>query len=132
MLTGEQLAGMHALTLNFGEGTPIAPDPNDNHGTRALLDSPVREAAVVWVNGKRIGSVWSPPYTLDLTGALHRGENQIEIQVANTAINMLSGRAPVDYHLLTARYGQRFVPQDTDHLQPLPSGILGKILLEKY
>ena len=26
------------------------------------LDGPVREAAVVYVNGKRAGSVWCPPY----------------------------------------------------------------------
>jgi hypothetical protein len=34
-----------------------------------------------------------------------------------------------DYRLLSARYGRRFVPQDMDNLQPIPSGILGKVEL---
>jgi hypothetical protein len=123
------LAGAKSLILDFGEGTPIAPDPQDNHGTHALLASPVPEAAVILINGKRIGSVWHPPYTLDLTGALHPGKNTIEIQVANTDMNNLAGRAPADYHLLTARYGERFVPQDINLIAPLPSGILGTVRL---
>jgi hypothetical protein len=127
-LTAAELAGAKSFTLDFGEGTVIAPDAND-HGTRALLMSPVREAAEVWVNGRRIGSVWHPPYTLDMTGALHAGENRIEIRVANTAINMLAGRAPADYHLLWARYGQRFIPQDVDSIKPLPSGIFSTVHL---
>jgi hypothetical protein len=129
MLTAAELAGARSLVLDFGEGTPIAPDPQDDHGTRALLASPVREAAVILINGKRIGSVWHPPYTLDLTGTLHAGTNTIEIQVANTAVNGLAGRAPTDYHLLTARYGERFTPQDINLIAPLPSGILGTVRL---
>lgn len=130
-LTAAELAGAKSLVLDFGEGTPIAPNPHDDHGTRALLASPVREAAVVIINGKRIGSVWHPPYTLDLTGALHAGTNTVEIQVANTAINSLAGRAPTDYHLLTLRYTERFTPQDINLIAPLPSGILGTVRLLK-
>ncbi len=60
---------------------------------------------------------------------MHAGENTIEIQVANTAINVLAGRAPSDYRLLNLRYGERFTPQDMDNLQPLLSGLLGTIQL---
>ena len=96
---------------------------------RALLDGPIRDAAVVSINGERAGSIWHPPYALDITRLLHPGDNKIEIQVANTAINMLAGRAPTDYRLLSARYGQRFVPQDAENVKVQPSGILGTIHL---
>jgi hypothetical protein len=51
----------------------------------------------------------------------------LKIVVANTAINELAGRAAPDYRLLWLRYGKRFAPQDMDHLEPLPSGILAPL-----
>jgi hypothetical protein len=52
-------------TLNFGERTPVAgAERTAGSGVRAMLESPVREAAVVYVNGKPAGSVWRPPYKL--------------------------------------------------------------------
>ncbi len=128
-LSADELRGGNSLVLDFGEGTPVEVDPKIKSGMRALLEGPIREAAVVTVNGQRVGSVWHPPYTLDVTKQLRAGENTIEIQVANTAINVLAGRAPADYRLLNLRYGERFTPQDMDNLQPLPSGLLGAIQL---
>ncbi len=131
-LTEAELKGVHSLVLDFGAGTPVAADPRIKSGERALLDGPIREAAVVTINGQRAGSVWHPPYTLNVTKQMHAGENTVEVQVANTAINLLAGRAPADYHLLNARYGERFTPQDMNNLQPLPSGMLGPVhLLEE-
>jgi hypothetical protein len=95
----------------------------------ALLEGPVREVAMVSVNGQKAGSVWRPPYRVDLTAFLHAGRNRLEIEVANTAINTLAGRSLPDYRLLNLRYGQKFMPQDMEHLQPLPSGILGPVRL---
>jgi hypothetical protein len=126
-VTAAELAGR--VSLDFGEGTPVTTNPNVRSGMRALLDAPIRDVAVVTVNGKRVGSVWHPPYTLDITGELHEGENRIEIQVANTALNMLAGRAPVDYHLLNARYGERFTPMNAEDIKALPSGMLGAVHL---
>jgi hypothetical protein len=123
------LAGGNRLSLDFGEGTPVEADPETKNGMRALLEGPVRESAVVMVNGQRAGSVWHPPYRLDITTTLHPGLNKVEIRVANTAINLLAGRSQPDYRLLWARYGQRFIPQDMDNLKPLPSGLLGGVRL---
>ena len=117
-----------SLSLDFGPGTPVEETPRQ-HGTCALLESPVREAAVVFVNGQRSGSVWHPPYTLDITSQLHAGHNHLEVRVANLAINELSGQTLPDYRLLNSRYGQRFIPQDMENLQSLPSGILGAVKL---
>jgi hypothetical protein len=96
---------------------------------RAYLESPVREAAEVYVNGKRAGVVWHPPYSIDLTSFLTPGKNELRIVVGNTAINSLAGRELPDYRLLRDKYGNLFTPQDMDNLQPLPSGILGSLQL---
>ena len=78
---------------------------------------------------QRAGSVWCPPYTVEVTGLLKRGDNKIRILVANTAVNHMAGRSLPDYRLLNQRYGKRFDPQDMDKIQPIPSGLLGPIRL---
>ena len=120
----------NSLVLDFGEGTPVPlPDPLPTFNMRAYLDGPVRDAAEVYANGQRAGVVWHPPYSIDLTAWLKPGKNELEIVVGNTAINALAGQALPDYRLLNDRYGERFIPQGMDHLQPLPSGIVGELRL---
>ncbi|MFP5230109.1 MAG: glycosyl hydrolase [Acidobacteriota bacterium] len=118
-----------AAMLDFGKGTPVERGTMNFPGMRTWFDAPLRDAAVVYVNGTRAGSVWHTPFVLDIGPLLHAGSNELKIVVANTAINELAGRAPTDYRLLWARYGKRFAPQDMDHLEPLPSGILGPLRL---
>ncbi len=121
-----------ATFIDFGIGTRIQePEPLGRFNMRAYLESPVREAAQVFVNEKLAGSVWQPPYRLEISEYLHAGSNQLRIVVANTAINELAGETAPDYRLLYARYGTLFIPQDMDNLQPEPSGILGKVTLEQ-
>jgi len=116
--------------LNFGEGAPVTTqERRSGSGMRAMLEGPVREAAVVYVNGKRAGSVWCAPYEVNVTGLLHAGENTLRIVVANTAINLLAKGPLPDYKALTAKYGERFQAQDMNNLQPLPSGLLGPVRL---
>ena len=96
---------------------------------RAYLDSPVRDAAQVYVNQQFAGYVWHPPFRVEISRFLKPGKNDLRIVVANTAINSLAGMAQPDYRLLYARYGVEFIPQDMQNLQPLPSGILGPVTL---
>lgn len=103
------------------------PDPLPTFNMRPYLESPLHEAAEVYVNGQRAGVVWHPPYSIDLTECMKPGNNELEIVVGNTAINALSGQAPLNYRLLHERYGERFMPQGIEHLQPLPSGIVGAL-----
>jgi hypothetical protein len=118
------------VLLDFGEGdATIDNRPPHAPGMRALLDPPIREAAIVFVNGQRVGSLWHPPYRIDITSFLKSGENRIEVSVYNTAVNEMAGQPPRDYTALNARYGKRFDPQDMDHLQPVPSGLMGPIRL---
>jgi hypothetical protein len=116
--------------LDFGEAkrTPL-PSPPGAHNMWAYLDAPIRDAAEVYVNGKRAGVVWHPPYRVDMTAQMHAGTNELRIVVGNTAINELAGHPLPDYRLLWDRYGKLFEPQDMHDLQPLPSGILGPVTL---
>jgi len=124
------------LRLQISLGQTRAPAADTGRATgrsaagprmHAAIEAPVREAAVVHVNGRRAGSVWCPPYVLDITGLLKSGENLIRIEVANLAVNFMSARPLPDYRDLYARYGNRFQPQDTEQIQPVTSGLLGPI-----
>jgi hypothetical protein len=118
------------VAFDFGEGTPVPfPAMPVEFNMRAYLDSPVREAATVTVNGQLAGYVWHPPFRVDVTQFLKPGKNEIQLLVGNTAINELAGTSLPDYHLLYSRYGKEFEPQGMRDLQPLPSGILGKVSL---
>jgi hypothetical protein len=116
--------------LTFGEGIPVAVGSEKRAGSRmrAWLESPVREAAVVFVNGKRAGGVWCPPYEVDVTGLIRAGENSIRIVVGNLAVNAMVGRLD-DYSKLDVRYGERFQAQDMEQIKPEPSGLLGPVRL---
>jgi glycosyl hydrolase family 106( putative alpha-L-rhamnosidase) len=116
--------------LDFGDARAIEPEPLPSGTLRgnsfaALVAPPIREAATVFVNERRAGSVWAPPYRVDLTSLLRDGANEIRVDVYNTAINRLAegGHLP-DTDALVERYGQRFRLQDLEGLRPLPSGIL--------
>lgn len=128
-LAEKELATGRHYFLDFGEGTQLPAGDPRRPGTHALLEGPIREVAMVSINGQKAGSVWRPPYRVDVTALLRPGKNHLEIEVANTAINTLAGKSLPDYRLLNLRYGEKFSPQDMEHLEPLPSGILGPVTL---
>jgi hypothetical protein len=117
--------------LDFGQGTPVDPNAGRRpaNGMRALLESPVREAAQVWINGRPAGAVWKPPYRVEVSGLLKPGDNTVRIVVANLALNGLATAPLPDYKELTAKFGERFQAQDMQSVQALPSGILGPVRL---
>ncbi len=98
-------------------------------GMRAFFDPPIHEAASVLVNGQPAGTLWHPPYRLDISRLLKPGKNHIEIHVYNTALNAWSAQPPHDYKPLIEKYGDRFQMQDLDQVKPIPSGLLGTIHL---
>jgi len=153
-------AGTVYLSINGGKPLPGAPnteaqtavlganglpDPRITRpgpGMHAYFDPPVHEAALVSINGQPAGALWHPPYRLDVTKLLKDGMNHIEIDVYNTAINAWSAEPPRDYGPLIEKYGDRFQMQDickqgsdwarhcVSSLEPVPSGILGRVQLE--
>ncbi len=63
-----------------------------NTGTKQLLDlGEVRDLAEVSLNGKSLGTLWNPPYRIDVTGALKPGSNTVEVKVTNLWVNRLIG-----------------------------------------
>ena len=64
------------------------------------------DMAEVFVNGKRCGySAWSP-WRVEITKALRRGENSLEVVVTNSLYNLIYG-------------------------SPRPSGLLGPVLIAR-
>jgi hypothetical protein len=109
---------------------PVSPtERRAANGMRAMMESPVREAAIVYVNGKRAGAVWCAPYEVEVTALLHAGQNDLKVVVANLALNEMAGSPLPDYKTLNAKYGSRFDAQDMASVQALPSGLLGPVKL---
>ena len=98
-------------------------------GMHAYFDPPIREAALVVINGTPAGALWHPPYRLDVTKLLKAGTNHVEIHVYNTALNAWASLPPHDYKPLIKKYGDRFQMQDLNKVEPISSGILGTIKL---
>jgi hypothetical protein len=61
----------------------------------------LRELAEVKVNGQFCGITWSPPFRVDITGAVKPGANKLEIAVVNFWPNRIIGDAslPPDQRL---------------------------------
>jgi hypothetical protein len=127
-INDDVLRGNRRVRLDLGNPTTVT-EQTLRAGMQAWLDGPVREAAVVYVNDRKAGSVWCPPYALEVTEFLRPGKNRIRILVANTAMNYMAGHSLPDYRLLNLRFGERFQPQEMDKVQPVPSGLLGKVSL---
>ena len=117
----------HAVPGANGLPNPLITRPGP--GMRAYFDPPIREAALVTINGKPAGALWHPPYRLDISKLLKAGPNHIEIHVYNTALNAWSALPPHDYKPLIAKYGDRFQMQDLDKVKPISSGLLGRVHL---
>ena len=63
-------------------------------GRRAVLHlGRVETTARVLVNGKLAGTLWTPPFALDVTPFLRRGGNDLRVEVANRWPNRLIGDA---------------------------------------
>lgn len=63
-----------------------------NDSLRYLLDlGELHDLAEVSVNGQRAGTLWAPPYWIDLTSWLRPGENLLEVAITTNWANRLIG-----------------------------------------
>ena len=105
-----------------------------NDGLRVILDlGRVEEVAEVTVNGESLGILWNAPFQLDITGALSPGENMLEVEVANTWSNRLTGdaRLPEEKRITKTNItGPNFQKPTTWKDAPLlESGMMGPVSL---
>jgi hypothetical protein len=133
MLAADMLQDGLSLSFDFGQPTVLQSSGGGGGGGgfHVALEGPVREAAILYVNDKRTGSVWSPPYSISVSGQLKAGKNKVRIEVANLAMNYMAGIKLPNYNHagVTQRFGNRFQPQHLHLIQVLPSGLLGPIRL---
>jgi hypothetical protein len=105
----------------------LATLPSD--GARLWLDlGTVHNLARVRLNGHDLGVIWCAPWNVEVTGAIHAGENQLEIEVANLWPNRLIADSGLpEEQRRTWTTWNPFRPTDT----LLPSGLVGPVVLKK-
>jgi len=94
-------------------------------GKKAILtiDS-IYNIATVKINGVDCGTLWTPPYQLDISKAIKNGTNEIRIEVANTWANRLN----YDQSLpAEKRITQTTAPIRLKGKPLLPAGLVGKV-----
>ncbi len=77
----------------------------------------IANVATVFVNGKECGVAWTSPYEVDITDALKKGNNTLQVDVTNTWANALRGsdqdKAPFEGIWTNAKYrlpGDQLIP----------------------
>ncbi len=89
-------------------------------------------AAEVFLNDRRLGTAWTPPFRVAATGALESGQNDLVIRVANNWANRLAcdargeGGGPFTRTNITAT-GE--VPRPWARVNLRPSGLFGPVRL---
>ncbi len=68
----------------------VIANPDLNKPFFITIDS-IYNIATVTINGIDCGTLWTPPYQLDVSKAIKLGDNRIEIKVSNTWANRLIG-----------------------------------------
>lgn len=87
----------------------------------------VRELAEVKVNGQSCGIVWSPPFRVDIGGAVKPGANQLEIEVVNFWPNRIIGDDGLPPEQRLTRTNIRKLTKDTQRME---SGLFGPVTLQ--
>jgi len=102
--------------------------PEATGRSRIRLDlGKVRELAEVRLNGKSCGTVWAPPFSVDITDALKPGVNRLEIEVVNFWPNRIIGDAALPPAERLTKTNVRKLTKDT---ALMPSGLLGPVSLQ--
>lgn len=109
----------------------------------------VKDIARVKLNGKDMGVIWCAPWRIDISDALKKGENKLEIEVANRWINRLLGdKQELDANVRTVKFengllgGKTYTTgrytfttqsamQSFNFEKPLSSGLLGPVRIFK-
>lgn len=97
--------------------------PNFYGKVRINIDS-IFNIATIKINGKTAGTIWTPPFSIDITSLVKSGVNAVEIEVTNTWANRLIGdsRLPAEKRLTWTTAPFRLSGKPL-----LPAGLVGKV-----
>jgi alpha-L-rhamnosidase/F5/8 type C domain len=105
VLSEEQLKSNNQLILDLGK---------------------VSIAAKITLNGKELGVLWMPPFTIDITNSVKKGQNELVIELTNTWTNRLIGDEHYPrtdgYVLKNAEATPSVMPEWYTQNQPIPEG----------
>jgi alpha-L-rhamnosidase len=97
-------------------------------GTAVLELGEVGDLARLTVNGADAGVVWTAPWRAEVTGALRRGKNTIEIAVANAWMNRLIAEAVAPTGAIFPPVASVYVADATVQR----SGLAGPVVLRQW
>ena len=80
------------------------------------------------VNNQPLWILWKAPFSVDVTSALHPGENRLEIRVTNLWVNRLIGDQQPG---VTRKFTYTTIPFYQADSPLLPSGLLGPVHVVK-
>jgi hypothetical protein len=89
-------------TATYRTAFDLSAEAFSNPSGKLLLDlGKVCDVATVRLNGKELATLWTPPWTVDISTAAKVGSNALEIAVINPWNNRLVGdsRLPVEHRL---------------------------------
>jgi len=84
----------------------------------------VGELASVRLNGKDLGTVWAPPFRVDITAAVKPSGNNLEVEVVNFWPNRIIGDASLPPR---KRFTKTNIRKLTKETALMPSGLLGPV-----
>lgn len=97
-----------------------------NKGRTVIDLGKVENIATVYVNGKKCGTTWLAPYTVDITDAVRKGRNTLRIEVVNTWANAILGNdlgtPPFDGIWTNGKYRRA-------EKKTIPAGLLGPVVV---
>ncbi|GAB3993992.1 hypothetical protein GCM10028807_30670 [Spirosoma daeguense] len=106
--------------------------PTSAKNGRLYLDlGRVSKLGEVWLNGKSLGIVWTPPYRVDITDVVKSGSNVLKVDVANTWSNRLTGDA-----ITGEKFTKTNITKANKNLVPwgklplIESGLLGPVTIQ--
>lgn len=134
--TWEGLGGTAAVTMGTGVYSTILKLDKKQARKQWMIDlGDVRESARVFVNGEYVGCVWSVPFTLDLGNRLHKGNNEIRIEVTNLPANRIADldrrgqkwRIMEEINVVDLNYNKTTY----ENWAPVPSGLNSSVRLHE-
>jgi hypothetical protein len=97
-------------------------------GQRIFLTlTDLHEVCGVYVNSRKVGTLWARPYRLDITDSLKDGRNAIQLEVTNLWPNRIIGDAQPS---ATHSYTHTNIRKYTAKSPLLASGLIGPVAIE--